>query len=113
MLAARSSQLNAIPMRIITLEEIKDILPTIDLLPTIEAGFAAYSAGRAVVPPVGELLLDRGEVHIKYGYIQDETYYVVKIASGFYGNLATLGLHTHPTRTPTPSDSSGRSRTSA
>jgi ornithine cyclodeaminase len=78
-------------MRIITLEEIKDILPTIDLLPTIEAGFAAYSAGRAVVPPVGELLLDRGEVHIKYGYIQDETYYVVKIASGFYGNLA-LGL---------------------
>jgi ornithine cyclodeaminase len=78
-------------MKIITLEEIKEILPTIELLPAIEAGFAAYSAGQAVVPPVGELLLDRGEVHIKYGYIQEEATYVVKIASGFYGNPA-LGL---------------------
>ncbi|UCG26332.1 MAG: ornithine cyclodeaminase family protein [Chloroflexota bacterium] len=78
-------------MKIIALEEIKEILPSIDPLPAIEAGFVAYSAGRAVVPPVGELLLERGEVHIKYGYIQDEAYYVVKIASGFYGNPA-LGL---------------------
>ena len=78
-------------MRIITLEEIKKILPSVDLLPAIEAGFAAYSAGQAEVPPVGELLLERGEVHIKYGYIRDEPLYVVKIASGFYGNSA-LGL---------------------
>ncbi len=39
-----------------------------------------------MVPPVGELLLSRGDVHIKYGYLQDDDYYVVKIASGFYGN---------------------------
>jgi ornithine cyclodeaminase len=56
------------------------------LIPAIEDGFAAYSSGRAVVPPVGELILDKGEVHIKYGYIRGEEFYVVKIASGFYEN---------------------------
>jgi len=77
--------------RIVALEEIKGVLPSIDLLTAMERGFAAYSNGRAVVPPVGELLLEAGDVHIKYGYIRDEPYYVVKIASGFYGNGA-LGL---------------------
>jgi len=78
-------------MRIIKLEEIKKALPDIDLLPAIEAGFVAYSERRAVVPPVGELLLDAGDVHIKYGYIKGEDHYVVKIASGFYEN-PKLGL---------------------
>ena len=78
-------------MKTITREQIESVLPGIDLLPAIEDGFAAYSEGRAVVPPVGELLLDKGEVHIKYGYIKGEDYYVIKIASGFYGNPA-LGL---------------------
>jgi ornithine cyclodeaminase len=78
-------------VKIITREQIEGVLPTIDLLPAIEDGFAAYSEGRGVVPPVGELLLDKGEVHIKYGYIRGEDYYVIKIASGFYGNPA-LGL---------------------
>jgi ornithine cyclodeaminase len=73
------------------LDEIKAILPAVDLLTAIEEGFAAYSAGRAVVPPVGELLLEGGDVHIKYGYLREEPFYVVKIASGFYGNPA-LGL---------------------
>lgn len=57
-----------------------------DLLPEIEAGFIAYSEGKAMVPPVGELLLDKGEVHIKYGFIKGDPYYVIKVASGFYGN---------------------------
>jgi len=78
-------------MKILTLDQINAILPALDLLPAIEAGFRAYSAGKAVVPPVGELLLDKGEVHIQYGYIQDQPYYVIKIASGFYENPA-LGL---------------------
>ena len=78
-------------MRIVSLEEILSILPRLDLLPSIEEGFAAYSAGKAVVPPVGELLLDRGEVHIKYGYIREQDLYVIKIASGFYRN-SELGL---------------------
>ena len=73
-------------MKVITLEQIKKVLPSLDLIAAIEEGFRRYSAGKAVVPPVGELLLDRGEVHIKYGYLRDEDYYVVKIASGFYDN---------------------------
>jgi ornithine cyclodeaminase len=78
-------------MKIITLKQIKDLLPSLDLIPAIEAGFVAYSAGQAVMPPVGELLLDKGEVHIKYGYLRQEEYYVIKIASGFYQN-PELGL---------------------
>ncbi len=79
------------PVKIITLSEIKAILPSLDLLPALEAGFIAYSAGEAFVPPVGELLLEKGEVHIKYGYLAHDEYYVIKIASGFYANPA-LGL---------------------
>lgn len=80
-------------MKIITLAQIRSILPTLDLIPIIEAGFHRYSMGQAVVPPVGELLLEKGEVHIKYGYIQGDDYYVIKVASGFYGNT-DLGLPT-------------------
>ncbi len=78
-------------MKVFTRDQIEKVLPDLDLLPAMEAGFAAYSAGRAVVPPVGELLLEKGEVHIKYGYLLDEQYYVIKIASGFYRN-PHLGL---------------------
>jgi len=73
------------------LSEIKTIVPSLDLISAIEQGFVAYSSSRAVVPPVGELLLYKGEVHLKYGYIQGDEYYVVKIASGFYDN-PKLGL---------------------
>jgi ornithine cyclodeaminase len=78
-------------MKIVSLEEIKAVLPTLDLLPAIEQAFARYSAGEAIVPPVGELLLEKGEVHIKYGCLSADPYYVIKIASGFYGN-PQLGL---------------------
>ena len=73
-------------MRIVELPEIKKALKDLDVLPLIEAGFVAYSEGRAVVPPVGELILDEGETHIKYGFIRGEPWYVIKIASGFYKN---------------------------
>jgi ornithine cyclodeaminase len=78
-------------MKIASLDRIREVLPAIDLIPAIADGFAAYSSARAVVPPVGEMILDEGEVHIKSGFIRGEEYYVVKIASGFYGNPA-LGL---------------------
>ena len=80
-------------MRIVTLDEIKVVLPKIDLMEEIEAGFSAYSNGEVVVPPVGELNFEDppGDVHIKYGYIRDDDVYVIKIASGFYQNKL-LGL---------------------
>jgi len=78
---------------ILGLEEIRRVLPRIDLLKIIEEGFIAYSEGRVVVPPVGELVFDDppGEAHIKYGYVKGDAYYVIKIASGFYRN-PQLGL---------------------
>jgi len=80
-------------MRIVTLDEIKAVLPKINLMEEIEAGFSAYSKGEVVVPPVGELNFEDppGDVHIKYGYIRDDDVYVIKIASGFYQNKL-LGL---------------------
>ena len=80
-------------IKVIGLEDIKTKLSAIDVLPLIEEGFVKYSQGQAVVPPVGELLIDDvdGEVHIKYGYIKQDDIYVIKIASGFYQN-ASLGL---------------------
>jgi ornithine cyclodeaminase len=79
--------------RIISLEDIKHALEGLDPIPAQEEGFAAYSRGNSVIPPVGELFFDDppGEVHIKYGYIKGDDYYVIKIASGFYENLK-LGL---------------------
>ncbi len=73
-------------MKTITLSQIKEVLPSLNLITDIEEGFAAYSAGHAVVPPVGELILEKGETHIKYGYLKHDDFYVIKIASGFYKN---------------------------
>jgi len=80
-------------MKILTLDQIKSVLPSVDLMGEIESGFIAYSQGRAVVPPVGELVMrdPPGDVHIKYGYLTGDDYYVIKIASGFYEN-SKLGL---------------------
>jgi ornithine cyclodeaminase len=75
-------------MQIFNLEQIKSVIKQIDFLPFIEEGFVAYSQGRVVVPPVGELLFEKppADVHIKYGYIKDDDYFAIKIASGFYEN---------------------------
>jgi len=75
-------------MRILDLATIRQALQGLDLLPLIESGFEAYSAGRANVPPIGELLMDEGEVHIKYGCISGDPYYVIKVASSFHANPA-------------------------
>lgn len=76
--------------RVFGLAELRAALEGVDLVSAMERAFVAYSEGRAVVPPVGELLLEEptGEVHLKYGYVRGEPDYVVKIASGFPGNAA-------------------------
>jgi len=75
------------------LDRIKEALQRMDPIRAIEEGFVAYSQGKVVVPPVGEMIFQKppGDVHIKYGYILGDDYYVIKIASGFYEN-AKLGL---------------------
>lgn len=74
--------------RIVMIEQIKSAIQPQTVIDAVEAGFALYSQGRVVVPPVGSLdfASPPGDVHIKYGYIQDDDYYVIKIASGFYDN---------------------------
>lgn len=71
---------------VVSRERIEEALRSLDPVPLIEAGFAAYSRGEAVVPPVGEILFSDppGDVHIKSGYIKGDDVYVVKLASGFY-----------------------------
>ena len=45
--------------RVLTRDVIEQALTGIDLLPLMEAGFAAYSEGRCNIPPVGELMLEK------------------------------------------------------
>lgn len=81
---------------IFNLEQILAILEKAnktDTVNSIEEGFVAFSRGDVIVPPVGEMLFKEqdGEAHIKYGFIKEDDYYVIKIASGFYKNRE-LGL---------------------
>ena len=78
-------------MEIITLSRIREILAKSQpgqLLAAIEEGFVLYANGKVVTPPVGHLGFTDppGDVHIKYGRIEGDDYYVIKIASGFYDN---------------------------
>ncbi|MCE7746357.1 MAG: ornithine cyclodeaminase family protein [Candidatus Heimdallarchaeota archaeon] len=74
--------------KIVDIQKIKDVLRSIDPIQEIEDGFIAFSRGDVVVPPVGEMIFEDppGDVHIKYGFIKEDDYYVIKIASGFYNN---------------------------
>jgi ornithine cyclodeaminase len=92
MVGSRTADTQMSP-RIVGLVEIERALIGADLVASIEQGFARYSAGDAVVPPIGELLFDEppGDVHIKYGYLRGDEHFVVKIAGGFYRN-PQLGL---------------------
>lgn len=76
---------------IISLDTIKSCLSKCadsDLIQIIEDGFVSYSKGDVVVPPVGHLpfINPPGDLHIEYGFIKGDDYYVVKLASGFYNN---------------------------
>ncbi len=72
--------------KIYNLAQIKDAVKSLQPIQAIEEGFIAYSQGKAEIPPVGEMIFKNppGDVHIKYGYLLDDDYYVIKIASGFF-----------------------------
>lgn len=75
-------------VNIFTLDQIREVTDRMDFAAAIESGFVAYSRGEVVTPPVGELVFEQppGDTHIKYGYIKEDDYFVIKIASGFYQN---------------------------
>jgi ornithine cyclodeaminase/alanine dehydrogenase-like protein (mu-crystallin family) len=74
--------------RVVTRAEIERALLGIDVVAAMERAFATYSGGRVIVPPVGELLFPDppGDAHIKYGYVEGDEVFVVKVATGFYDN---------------------------
>lgn len=74
--------------RIVLLEQIKKVLDPLQVIRSLEEGFAAYSEGRVTVPPVGHLYFDEppGDCHIKYGYLGGSDAFVIKVATGFYRN---------------------------
>lgn len=69
-------------------EEIRNLITYPEAIAAMEKAFAAYSAGKAKVPPVVHLDVpeNEGEVHIKAAYVLGTPSYTVKIASGFYKN---------------------------
>ncbi len=73
---------------IYTLDQIKGVLRNINAVKAVEDGFIALSEGKAVIPPVGELLFDNppGDLHIKYGKITGDEYFVIKVATGYFEN---------------------------
>jgi len=87
---------NEFAMRTIGLSEIKSIIEGSTpeaLLQCIEEAFVSYADGTATVPPVGHLGFTNppGDMHIKYGYIKNDPYFVIKVACGFYRNQS-IGL---------------------
>lgn len=78
-------------MRLFSKAEIQAALSSIspsELIQDQEAGFVAYSQGKSCVPEVGHLYFNPppGDCHIKYGYIQGDETFAIKVATGFYEN---------------------------
>ena len=83
--------------------EIRALLDPRSCISAMEQAFAAYSTGRAQLPAVIHLDVpenevpgttapqNRGEIHVKAGYLNGGPYYAVKIVSGFPNN-PQLGL---------------------
>lgn len=73
---------------IISRSEIEATIAQVDAIAAMERALADYSAGRANITPVGEILFPEmdGEAHIKSGHISGDDVFVVKVATGFYRN---------------------------
>ena len=69
-------------------QEIRNLITYPEAIAVMEKAFAAYSAGKAMVPPVVHLDVpeNEGEVHIKAAYVLGTPSYTIKIASGFQKN---------------------------
>lgn len=80
-------------MKILTLDEIKARIDLPKIIAMQEDGFKAYSAGKVDVPPVGYLKQQTppGSYHIKYGLIENDSVWVIKIAGGPSG-LPSSGM---------------------
>lgn len=78
-------------MKIYTKSEIEKAIDIPSLMQEIEIGLRLASEGKFIQAPVSFMHFDlpKGDVHIKSGALLNGEIYVVKIASGFYGNPAS------------------------
>ncbi|MBX9744340.1 MAG: hypothetical protein K2X08_03920, partial [Chlamydiales bacterium] len=79
-------------MKVISLEEIKSRLDLKKAIAMQEEGFRLFSEGKVTVPPVGYMQMGEhfGAIHIKYGWIQDDKFFVVKIVGAYPQNKAKI-----------------------
>ena len=78
-------------MKVIRIDEIRDVVAALDPVAAIEASLCCVLRwGRPWYRPLARWCSSNppGDVHIKYGYMTSDEYYVIKIASGFYDNPA-------------------------
>jgi len=73
---------------LLTKEQIQSVLTMEDTIRVVEEGFKAFNSGRTVIPfPINlQIQENKGEVHIKPGYLKGSDTYCIKVASGFYDN---------------------------
>ena len=77
-------------MRVIELEEILKALDESAALEAVAAGFQRHARGEAAVPPPMHLAFrePQGDCHVKAAAVAGEAVFVLKLATGFPGNLA-------------------------
>lgn len=75
-------------MKVIGPDQIMAAFDEAAALAAVERAFVAYSAGRAQIGDAGHFTFDAagGDCHVKAGHLIDDDIFVVKVASGFYGN---------------------------
>jgi ornithine cyclodeaminase len=75
-------------MQVVSLDRIKAVLDEDIALEAVEHAFRRYAAGEAQVTAVGHLQFASppGDCHVKSGAFNGDAVFVIKIATGFYGN---------------------------
>ncbi len=77
-------------MRVIDEQKIRAAVSEPEALDSAETAFRAMAEGRVQIPPPMGLEIPEvsGEVHVKSAYLKGAPIFAVKIASGFYENIA-------------------------
>src|SRR5262245_48454292 len=88
MLLRYGGVLKSMAIRVLNEVQIRKAVTLEEAIAAMEKAFIAYSLKQASLPSVIHLDVpdQKGEVHIKAGYLFGEREYVVKIASGFWEN---------------------------
>ncbi|MBS0419906.1 MAG: ornithine cyclodeaminase family protein [Proteobacteria bacterium] len=75
-------------IRVVDAARIRAVLDLDEAIAAVEQGFAAHAAGQVRLPPVGYLPFSRphGDCHVKFGHINEDEVFVIKVATGFYDN---------------------------